>query len=764
MRKLFSILTLLLCICSGAWGDTTILDYTIPSEDPGTGEKTGATGKIDIGVSGKYSNVVISDVTYYGIKLDGENDENGKKWVKAIPTSALQVGDVITIKGWATSNSNNGEYGFDLYTTPGGTLSHSVSITGAKNTILDATYTIASGSALIGASNFYICRKNTKSTIFNSITITRPPTVPTLTGTWTPASNEFYQGDDAPSNPTFFVGASDSSTPASSAYNVVYSLKEGSTAGIVTFDANNGITAISNSTVGTATVVATLTTANAENYLTPTTNTFEYTVTVNAKTPAIAFAPTSVSLKASNLNSASSKVSAEGAFLTANTTGTVSFASNVDGLSVSPTDFTTDETGAFSSTDFTVTYAPTGEGTVPSTNVNLVFSDGTNSFNLPVTYQKVVGHSLKEVSETTTWDWEAVKSSLTTVTLSGETTPKSTDTGINLADFDGEVYGQNATFPESFDAQAIEFSSTQYPAHSSGYFQGTQIKIHTTIPGKLTVKFSNTGSSDRPYRYLYVNGVLDEYKSKTSASGGVVTTQDIPVNAGDIIIKGIIKESDRTDSGTGDQDNYLRIFSITFTPTAEPVNPTTEDNKTYLTTTDKMAGWRAFYDADNSYSVDENTKVYVVAADPEETKVSLTSIEGVPAGVPVILHTSSNADSHKMTLTKADVAAYEGTNLLSWETSAVESKYRLGYNSTDGVGFYPYSGTPASGAVILNVSSATHGAKALMFSFGDETALDDVSADDKVNKGTGLMYNLNGQLVDESYEGIVIIDGKKYNK
>lgn len=205
-------------------------------------------------------------------------------------------------------------------------------------------------------------------------------------------------------------------------------------------------------------------------------------------------------------------------------------------------------------------------------------------------------------------------------------------------------------------------------------------------------------------------------------------------------------------------DGASRIHKITLTYQIG------SDDKISLTTTTNMAGWRAFYDADNSYSVDENTTVYVAASEPGNGKITLTSIEGIPAGVPVILHTTSSADSYKMTLTKATVDGYNGTNLLEWATSAVNNVYRLGYGA-DGVGFYPYSGTPTSGAVILNVSSAnTEGAKALTFSFGDVTGISNAAAAEATNAGTGKMYNLSGQIVGEGYKGIVIVNGKKVIK
>ena len=193
----------------------------------------------------------------------------------------------------------------------------------------------------------------------------------------------------------------------------------------------------------------------------------------------------------------------------------------------------------------------------------------------------------------------------------------------------------------------------------------------------------------------------------------------------------------------------------------EPAAPTTSGDVTYLTTSDNMAGWRAFYDASNSYSVDGNTKVYVADADPVGTTITLTAIAGIPANVPVILHTSSSADSHKMTLTKETEAPYTYTNdnKLSWETTAVTDKYRLGFGAS-GVGFYPYSGTPTSGAVILNVDSSTSGARELTIGFEDETT----SLNEELrmkNEKYNAIYNLAGQRVAQPTRGLYIVNGKK---
>ena len=199
-------------------------------------------------------------------------------------------------------------------------------------------------------------------------------------------------------------------------------------------------------------------------------------------------------------------------------------------------------------------------------------------------------------------------------------------------------------------------------------------------------------------------------------------------------------------------DGASQIHKITLTYAIE------SDDKITLTTTANMAGWRAFYDADQGYTLDANTKAYI-ATDVNDGVVKMKPINDVPSGTPVILKTTSSADNYKMTLTKASLEPYEDLgNLLTWETSAVSNKYRLGYGD-EGVGFYPYSGTPSSGAVILNVSS--NQARSLRIVFGGEiTDINEVKTEVKAAKDgkffkdgklfifkNGKKYNANGQIV-----------------
>ena len=161
-----------------------------------------------------------------------------------------------------------------------GTFGFSVS-SGAEYQSGDMTYSFTGSDAALRPS-FIV--KATGETIDLAFTangvLTSVEQIEALIGSWSKASDEILVGTSAPAIPTVSVEASEgTSVPKDAEYTVTYSLKEGSTAGIVTVDANDGITAISNTTTGTATVIATIASAT---YGVATT-TVEYTITVNAR-------------------------------------------------------------------------------------------------------------------------------------------------------------------------------------------------------------------------------------------------------------------------------------------------------------------------------------------------------------------------------------------------------------------------------------------------------------------------------------------------
>ena len=250
--------------------------------------------------------------------------------------------------------------------------------------------------------------------------------------------------------------------------------------------------------------------------------------------------------------------------------------------------------------------------------------------------------------------------------------------------------------------------------------------------------------------------------SEVSSTGGTISssrTWTAPASGG-------VTEVEFKGTHTSGNKN-IKSVTVHIVPSSATDNG---DGTISLTTTDNMAGWRAFYPAGQGYTLDASTKAYIITTTPSDGKATLVELAGnngdIPGNTPVILHTSSSADSHKMTLTKKTVDNYSGaTNLLKVTdgTKDVSEKYRLGYNSTDGVGFYPYSETkPVAGTIYLDASSATS-AKGLTFVFDDDETDGIKAVSTKVENG--VRYNLAGQKVGADYKGIVIVNGKKmFNK
>ena len=190
-----------------------------------------------------------------------------------------------------------------------------------------------------------------------------------------------------------------------------------------------------------------------------------------------------------------------------------------------------------------------------------------------------------------------------------------------------------------------------------------------------------------------------------------------------------------------------------------------------LTTTENMAGYKSFYDADKSYTLDENTKAYV-AIQKKNNLIGLRKISNVPANTPVILKTTGlkengKADAYyQMTLTATGepVAEYTGDNLLAVTTGAGEdlNVLRLGYNSEEGVAFYKWTveNNTTAGIVYLDLPAANASKMAFVFVEDEEAdgiadVVEDVASDDAV------VYNLAGQRVKKGAKGIIIKRGKK---
>ena len=196
-------------------------------------------------------------------------------------------------------------------------------------------------------------------------------------------------------------------------------------------------------------------------------------------------------------------------------------------------------------------------------------------------------------------------------------------------------------------------------------------------------------------------------------------------------------------------------------------SPVVDGDNISLTVAAYMQGWRPFYDADNSYTVDDNTKVFMAVEREGEYAVKLTNITGrkVPKGSAVILHTDAVLEdgTYQITMKKdASPYVYEGNdNLLSASVIGTPvNAYRLGYlaGEGNGVAFYSWKAdAPSAGVVYLDLTDSN--AAKIGFDI-DENTTEIVSVRDRNNEEK-VFLNLNGQRLDNPRKGFNIINGKK---
>ena len=207
-----------------------------------------------------------------------------------------------------------------------------------------------------------------------------------------------------------------------------------------------------------------------------------------------------------------------------------------------------------------------------------VQAEGTATFKVVVgTVEKAIGINYGRtvayagtapdvVSTKQVWDWSASNSDIKPVK----------ESWASFRDIDG-------TWPSglSTNYQYLEGSGEYFARNSGKCFQGSSLQFTTSVSGTVCVEFSNTGTGTRPYRYLTINGeIQDQYKSNNTTK---VVTDYIHVPAGEVLMQGNFG-GDSISFGP----QYLRIYKVTFLPDAEtPVITLDNDNATFtLSTTD----------------------------------------------------------------------------------------------------------------------------------------------------------------------------------
>ena len=392
----------------------------------------------------------------------------------------------------------------------------------------------------------------------------------------------------------------------------------------------------------------------------------------------------------------------------------------VAGLSV--TLASDDITAGAISTTATLHYTAT-ENTSGSTT--LTISDGTTSEDFTVNYSSLI--DIKSISGATTFDFSKVGTELATVTP---------DDYVILANA-----GSSASFAENVAVKGVGTLNVTWrsDAVQAGYF-----KFNTTVPGIVTLKWSDTGGTaggERAPRYANVNGTIsDVYSNGSGGTGAQVTCSPIPVNAGEVIIKGYQYNSG-DDNYT---DNQIRVFQVVFTPTIEK--------------TITSAEYATFVPSDK-VSVPSGVKAYIVTA-TDATTATLSeddAITVIPANTPVVI--KGDEGTYYFPKTTADPSDVTGNKLTTGATTADGTQYILA-NGTSGVGFYKATPETEIAAGVAYLVSPSGSAPYFIFGIeGGTTGINAVQGSELTVNGE--YYNLAGQRVAQPTKGLYIVNGKK---
>ena len=205
-KKLFTLLTLLVAVCSGAWAQTELYSAVCTA----TSDVSFGTGTTEI-----TTNATITGGKMYIISGQSDSKKlmtskgfsmtNNNTYFKVVLDNALQAGDKIQSTytgGTREKNSVTYELGIKVSSTnytDGNAGDHDCSATSSSTTQDGSTleYTVVSGDEYIGKTDLYIYRVYGATQYFNNFKVIRPAVetkcaTPTVTlGAWDATANKY---------------------------------------------------------------------------------------------------------------------------------------------------------------------------------------------------------------------------------------------------------------------------------------------------------------------------------------------------------------------------------------------------------------------------------------------------------------------------------------------------------------------------------------------------------------------------------------------
>lgn len=709
MRKLFTLLMLLVTIVTGAGADDIIFSMTSVTNGKTSvpkGETQSISATFNSGSSAEVYNGHGTDAKEMiskdaEIKLGG----SGGSYFHAKFTTALAEGDIIT------SSTENTFY---------------INGTDTKGSSVTFPYTITSNDEdLIGKKDLYVWKNGGNS--FTSFTITRPESSgkTTLAGAWSDVNPTFAIGSTA-TIPTFEVTGGGT---LGEDYTIAYTKTDENS--IVTL-ANGGISAISTENVASATVTATVTIIDTENFEIAT-NTYECAISV---IDAVKYSTPTITEK----------------------NGTVQITSPDDGVNVNQIRYSLD--GGTNWNNYSIPFnlneaktvqAKVVKGTDPSYTDSDIASAECNAIPAAIAGSM----SITLYNDATNW----TKSASISETID-------TWTGNDNSYLEGyKIVLDN----ENQTGSNIKELSTGNAINQKGTIKGSNGRtLIFTLPTGVKV--------NRITIYSYTNGDNQNHY----ASGWIINGSQADMIG--LSLRDVDENNGKSISTTSNPD--VRVFAFDtplegqFTFTNSGYQQCFYMMLDYIQTVSTNISTYGYATFSSTYALDldniENAEAYIVTS-KSGNSIKLQKVTGkVAAGTGLILKSNNGGEANvTIPVTNETGVNYNTiTNPTNYLFALDGSYSTLGAANSgtnyvltvqeEKVVFAPIGSTTATvkaGQAALWLPSAV-AAKALTLSFADDvTGINEVGTiEPKVGK---IYYNLQGQRVSEPKEGIYVVEGKK---
>ena len=710
-KKLITLMTLLLCVCSGAWGaDDILIDFP--------------TSKTNISIGGTTveSSVTVKGASKSSYQLKNNYLKDGYNYIQLTTTGGFKSGDVVTIKA-CYSNSSTKETAVELYggaTTATASLLWTsgpcVNVKDGSTEPSEESYTLESDQT-----NLYFGRNGNTGTHVIYIEVTRAKETDTASPTiTTDLSNDPYAAN---------IGSPLALSIAAEHYTGFQWYTCDS-------DGSNA-ESISGATSSTY------------NYTPDATGTFYLKCIVTNTNATGAQTATSkvatINVSASNDASVSSVVVVANGTYTASASGTA-YTATIGGTTSAKVTITPNHETA------TVTYGATTGSVGKSITVDatadtqLAFSitagDGTTTVNYTLDITKAndktaTGNAYYLSNEEAIYGGQRVIGDDITMTFSD----------VASGTFTAAV---SDNYIKDHDANYVASTAGNGQNGSASGIQGTWYKFSPTVDGVLTV---GVVVNDGKNLYIYKNDKTTKITSLVNywAYGSATFNEELKASGK---IYGLVTIN--VESG---QNYYFSVggsklgfYGFKFIPSVFGISTASGRNYASHVTTKKL-----------DFASAEGITAYIATGfNGDKDAIVLKEVDIVPSGTPIIVNTTTQGATVNVPITTDDESSMEGNALVAGDGTTA-------WNGTDGYTYYylasdlfhqATSGTLQSGKAYLKVANGDlPSARSFGFVFDDDaTGINDVKS---VQKNDNRYYNLNGLEVAQPTKGLYIVNGKK---